>query len=107
MQDENLFAALRGEVLTALETLAPGLAPEILARVEVTPTKDPAHGDMATNAAMIAAKPAGKNPRELAAGLVEKLSGHPGIAKAEAAGPGFVNLTLSPVLLLAQLPVIL
>jgi arginyl-tRNA synthetase len=107
MQEQNLFAALRGEVLTALETLAPGLAPEILARVEVTPTKDPAHGDMATNAAMIAAKPAGKNPRELAAGLVEKLSANSGIAKAEAAGPGFVNLTLSPALLLAQLPVIL
>ncbi|MBU6448325.1 MAG: arginine--tRNA ligase [Rhodospirillales bacterium] len=107
MQDENLFAAMRGEVLTALEALAPGLAPEILARVEVTPTKDPAHGDMATNAAMIAAKPAGKNPRELAAGLVEALNGRSGIAKAEAAGPGFVNLTLSPSLLLAQLPVVL
>ena len=107
MQDENLFAVLRGKVLAALETLAPGLAPEILARVEVTPTKDAAHGDMATNAAMIAAKPAGKNPRELAAGLVEALSGQHGIEKAEAAGPGFVNLTLSPALLLAQLPVIL
>ena len=107
MQDENLFAALRGEVLTALEALAPGLAPEILARVEVTPTKDAAHGDMATNAAMIAAKPAGKNPRELAALLVEALNTRPGIAKAEAAGPGFVNLTIAPALLLAQLPVIL
>ncbi|WP_035178656.1 arginine--tRNA ligase [Acidocella facilis] len=107
MQDENLFAVLRGKVLAALETLAPGLAPEILARVEVTPTKDAAHGDMATNAAMIAAKPAGKNPRELAAGLVAALSGQHGIEKAEAAGPGFVNLTLSPALLLAQLPVIL
>ncbi|EKN00750.1 arginine--tRNA ligase [Acidocella sp. MX-AZ02] len=107
MQDENLFAVLRGKVLAALETLAPGLAPEILARVEVTPTKDAAHGDMATNAAMIAAKPAGKNPRELAVGLVEALSGQHGIEKAEAAGPGFVNLTLSPALLLAQLPVIL
>lgn len=107
MQDENLFAALRGEVLIALEALAPGLAPDVLARVEVTPTKDPAHGDMATNAAMIAAKPASKNPRELAAGLVEKLSTHSSIAKAEAAGPGFVNLTLSPALLLAQIPLIL
>lgn len=107
MQDENLFAALRGEVLTVLEALAPGLPPEVLARVEVTPTKDLSHGDMATNAAMIAAKPAGKNPRELAAGLVEKLAVHPCILKAEAAGPGFVNLTLSPSLLLAQLPVIL
>lgn len=107
MHDENLFAALRGEVLTALETLAPGLAPDILARVEVTPTKDLSHGDMATNAAMIAAKPVGKNPRELAAGLVEKLALRPGVLKVEAAGPGFVNITLSPALLLAQLPVIL
>ena len=107
MQDENLFATLRGEVLTALETLAPGLAPEILARVEVTPTKDATHGDMATNAAMIAAKSAGQNPRELAAGLVQKLSVCSGITKAEAAGPGFVNLTLSSSLLLAQIPVIL
>lgn len=107
MQDENLFAALRADILTCLEDLAPGLAPEILARVEVTPTKDSAHGDMATNAAMIAAKPAGKNPRDLAAGLVEKLSTHQGILKAESAGPGFVNLTLAPSLLLAQLPVIL
>ncbi len=107
MSEENLYAALRGIVLRELAELAPGLAEEVLARVEVTPTKDPAHGDMASNAAMIAAKPAGKNPRELAAGLVERLSAQPGIAKAEAAGPGFVNLTLAPELLLAQLPVIL
>lgn len=107
MHDENLFAALRGEVLKKLEHLAPGLPEDVLARVEVTPTKDPAHGDMATNAAMIAAKPAGKNPRELAAGLVAELVGQKGILKAEAAGPGFVNFTLSPALLLAQIPVIL
>lgn len=107
MQNENLFAALRAEILTILEALAPALPPDVLARVEVTPTKDQAHGDMATNAAMIAAKPAGKNPRELAAGLVEKLSQNRAILKAEAAGPGFVNLTLSPSLLLAQLPIIL
>ncbi len=107
MSEENLFAVLRGILLDELATLCPGLAPEILARVEVTPTKDPAHGDMASNAAMVAAKPAGRNPRELAASLVERLGAQPGIAKAEAAGPGFVNLTLSPALLLAQLPVIL
>jgi len=107
MTEENLFAALRGIVLSALDEIAPGLPPEVLARVEVSPTKDPAHGDMASNAAMIAAKPAGKNPRELAAALVERLSTQPGIAKAEPAGPGFVNLTLAPALLLAQIPVIL
>jgi len=107
MSEENLYAALRGIVLRELAELAPGLSEDVLARVEVTPTKDPAHGDMASNAAMIAAKPAGKNPRELAAALVERLAAQPGIAKAEAAGPGFVNLTLAPELLLAQLPVIL
>lgn len=107
MQDENLFAILRDEVLKALEALAPGLPPQILARVEVTPTKDLSHGDMATNAAMIAAKPAGKNPRELAAGLAEALVLHPGILKVDVAGPGFVNFTLRSALLLAQLPVIL
>jgi len=107
MSEENLFAALRGIVLRELSAIAPGLSEDVLARVEVTPTKDPAHGDMASNAAMIAAKPAGKNPRELAAALVERLAAQPGIAKAEAAGPGFVNLTLAPELLLAQLPIIL
>ncbi|MDR3506212.1 MAG: arginine--tRNA ligase [Acidocella sp.] len=107
MSEENLYAALRGIVLRELAELAPGLSEDVLARVEVTPTKDPAHGDMASNAAMIAAKPAGKNPRELAAGLVERLLAQPGIAKAEAAGPGFVNLSLAPELLLSQLPVIL
>ncbi|WP_298283342.1 arginine--tRNA ligase [Acidocella sp.] len=107
MSEENLYTAVRGFVLGALAELAPDLAPEVLARVEVTPTKDAAHGDMASNAAMIAAKPAGKNPRELAAGLVERLSARPEILKAEAAGPGFVNLTLAPGYLLAQIPVIL
>ncbi len=107
MLEENLFAALRGIVLDEFAALVPGLAPEVLARIEVTPTKDTAHGDMACNAAMIAAKPAGKSPRELAAALVERLSARPEIARAEAAGPGFVNLTLAPALLLAQIPVIL
>jgi arginyl-tRNA synthetase len=107
MSEENLFSALRGIVLAEFAAIVPDLAPELLARIEVTPTKDTAHGDMACNAAMIAAKPSGKNPRELAAALVERLSARKEIAKAEAAGPGFVNLTLAPELLLAQVPVIL
>jgi arginyl-tRNA synthetase len=107
MMTENLFAQARAWVLEELTSLLPGLPEEILARIEVTPTKDSAHGDMASNAAMVAAKPAGKNPREIAAALAEKLSARPGIAKAEPAGPGFLNLTLESGLLLAQLPVIL
>jgi arginyl-tRNA synthetase len=103
----NLYLQARAWVLEDLSALLPGLAEEVLARVEVTPTKDAAHGDMASNAAMVAAKPAGKNPREIASALAERLMARAGVAKAELAGPGFVNLTLEPRLLLAQLPVIL
>jgi arginyl-tRNA synthetase len=62
---------------------------------------------MASNAAMVVAKPVGKNPREIATALAEALNRRAGIAKAEPAGPGFVNLTLDAALLRQQLPVIL
>jgi arginyl-tRNA synthetase len=103
----NLFATTRAWVLAELSALLPDLSEDIRARIEVSATRDPAHGDMATNAALVAAKPAGRNPREIAAALAERLSQNPGIAKAEPAGPGFVNLTLAPALLLGQLPEIL
>ncbi len=104
---ENLFSLLRGWVLEELAVLLPELPGELLRKVELTPTRDVAHGDMASNAAMVAAKPAGRNPRELAASLAEGLSRRVGIAKAEPAGPGFVNITLDGALLRRQLPVIL
>jgi arginyl-tRNA synthetase len=104
---DNLFSLLRGWVLEELTALLPDLPDELLRKVELTPTRDVAHGDMASNAAMVAAKPAGKNPRELAAALAEALSRRAGIAKAEPAGPGFVNITLEEALLRRQLPVIL
>ncbi len=107
MSDQNLYARIRGIVLDEFAAIAPGLAEELLARIEVTPTKDPAHGDMACNAAMIAARPTGIAPRELAAALVQRLLARPEFAQAEAAGPGFVNLTLAPDLLLQQIPLIL
>ena len=104
---QNLFAVMRDHVVEALRALLPQLTPEQVARVEVTPTRDPAHGDMATNAAMVAAKPAGQNPRSLAQSLAERLGAHPLLAGAEPAGPGFVNLRLSTAALLGQIPVIL
>jgi arginyl-tRNA synthetase len=64
--------------------------------VEVEPTKDPKHGDLATNAAMVLAKPARMKPRDIADGLVAELSRLPGFAKVEVAGPGFVNMKLDP-----------
>jgi arginyl-tRNA synthetase len=104
---QNIYADIRARVLAALATALPGLPPEIAARVEVTPTKDAAHGDMATNAAMVSAKSAGRKPADIAALVVAALAADPDIAAATAAGPGFVNLRLRPEAWRAQLPNIL
>jgi arginyl-tRNA synthetase len=104
---ENLFAQMRAWVLEDITALLPELPDELLGKIEVTPTRDAAHGDMATNAAMVIAKPAGKNPRDIAMSLAEKLRTRGGIAKVEPAGPGFVNITLDATVLLAQIPMIL
>ncbi len=103
----NLFAEARAWVLQDIFSLLPELPEEVRSKIEVTPAREAAHGDMATNAALVAAKPAGRAPREIAAALAERLAARPGIARAEPAGPGFVNITLDAGLLLAQIPVIL
>jgi arginyl-tRNA synthetase len=72
---DNIFADIREAVVAALAVIVPDLPADIAARVEVTPTKDPAHGDMATNAAMVASKAARRKPQEIAAELVAALSG--------------------------------
>ncbi len=104
---ENLFAEARAWVLSEISTLLPELPDEVREKIEVTPAREAVHGDMATNAALVAAKPASKTPREIAAALAAGLAARPGVAKAEPAGPGFVNITLDPAVLLAQIPVIL
>lgn len=94
----NLFTDLRGVVVEALDQMiAAGELPAGLdtANVTVEPPRDPAHGDMATNAAMVLAKPAGMKPRDIADRLAARLT-DPRIAAAEVAGPGFLNLRLSP-----------
>src|SRR6202140_944134 len=66
-------------------------------RIVVEPPRDPAHGDMATNAAMVLAKDAGKKPRELAQAYAQELRGEADlIEKVDVAGPGFINITLKP-----------
>ncbi|WP_424967608.1 MULTISPECIES: arginine--tRNA ligase [unclassified Dinoroseobacter] len=95
----NLFTDLRAGVLTALsEMQAEGVLPEGLdfANVAVEPPRDAAHGDMATNAAMVLAKPAKMKPRDIADALAAKLAADPRVASAEVAGPGFLNLRLAP-----------
>ncbi len=89
------FAADLAAALDALEgegVLAPGLDRR---NVTVEPPRDAAHGDLATNAAMVLAKPAGTNPRALA-GLIEpKLAALDYVTLVEIAGPGFINVRLS------------
>ena len=95
----NLFADIRTRVLACLDQLvAEGTLPDGLstAAVSVEPPRDAAHGDMATNAAMVLAKPAKMNPRVIADALAAKLLADPQIAVAEVAGPGFLNMRLVP-----------
>mgnify|MGYP000548324039 CR=1 FL=1 len=90
------FAARIDAVLNALEL--EGVLPADTPRGNVTvePPRDPSHGDLATNAAMVLAKQAKTNPRALAEKIVDHLSREPDIAAAEIAGPGFINLRLAP-----------
>ncbi|MBY5973543.1 arginine--tRNA ligase [Ferrimonas balearica] len=94
----NLFTDIRALVLDSLAALqAEGHLPEGLSfdNVTVEPPRDPAHGDMATNAAMVLAKPAKAKPRDIAEALAPKLTEDPRVTSAEVAGPGFLNLRLA------------
>ena len=105
-QQTTLHAAFAGHVAAALDALeAVGTLPAGLSRaaVAVEPPRDPAHGDLATNAAMVLAKPAGMNPRALAEALVGELAKIPSVTAAEIAGPGFINLRLNAAAWLDEL----
>ncbi|GMN03247.1 arginine--tRNA ligase [Erythrobacter sp. MTPC3] len=92
---ENVLTALAGEgVLPADASFA---------NVTLEPPRDPAHGDLATNAAMVLAKQAKTNPRALAEQIAAKLAEEDGIASADIAGPGFINLRLDPAAWLTEL----
>jgi arginyl-tRNA synthetase len=94
----NLFSHVQRIVADALTAMAQaGELPEGLdmSRVTVEPPRDATHGDVATNAAMVLAKPAGKAPRAIADALAARLATHADIASAEAAGPGFINMRLA------------
>ncbi|TNF64001.1 MAG: arginine--tRNA ligase [Rhodobacteraceae bacterium] len=94
----NLFADIRVLVIDALGQMqAAGALPPGLdtANVAVEPPRDAAHGDMATNAAMVLAGPAKARPRDIAEDLARRLAADPRIASAEVAGPGFINLRLA------------
>ncbi|MEO1238647.1 MAG: arginine--tRNA ligase [Pseudomonadota bacterium] len=95
----NIFADIRASVIETLDALvAEGRLPGGLSwgNVTVEPPRDAAHGDLATNAAMVLAKPAQMNPRELATAIAESLTSDARITSADVAGPGFINLRLDP-----------
>ncbi|OUS06883.1 arginine--tRNA ligase [Rhodobacterales bacterium 52_120_T64] len=97
----NLFAEIKTLVLENLNVLVTeGVLPDGLnyANVAVEPPRDALHGDMATNAAMVLAKPARMKPRDIADALAMKLAEDPRVQTADVAGPGFLNLRLDPAL---------
>jgi arginyl-tRNA synthetase len=98
MQHMNLFADLEIRIKQALETI------DIIRekrdsvdfnRLTVEPPRDQSHGDVATNAAMVLAKPLGTNPRALADVIAEKLKEDADIVDVTVAGPGFINIRVS------------
>jgi arginyl-tRNA synthetase len=95
----NAYAEVGARVSAALEALKnEGVLPSDIAvpSVEVEAPRDPAHGDLACNAAMVLAKPARMKPRDIAVALEAKLKADPDIAGVEVAGPGFLNLRMTP-----------
>ena len=105
----TLYRQFAAHLDAVLDTLVEaGDLPAGLNRAPVTvePPRDPSHGDLATNAAMVLAKPAGTNPRQLAEKIAVGLRALPAVAAVEVAGPGFINLRLTDATWLGELATI-
>ena len=99
MAASNIFNEVLDRVRAVnARLIASGMLPGGIdqSRVIVEPPRDPSHGDMATNAAMVLAKEAGRKPRELAQAIAEGLASDDLVQKVDVAGPGFINITLKP-----------
>jgi arginyl-tRNA synthetase len=95
----NVHALLRLRLIDALRAMqrASALPSDLdLAAVEVSPPRDPEHGDLACNAAMVLARPAKMQPRDIAERIAAELRSDPDILSLEVAGPGFLNIRLRP-----------
>jgi len=95
----NVYALVHSRIIAALQALqADGALPAALdfSKVEVSPPREAAHGDLATNAALVLAKAAKMKPRDIANKLAQKLEADADIEKIEVAGPGFLNLSFQP-----------
>ncbi len=94
----NLFTDFEARIKSALEQidLVKEKRSELdFGRIAVEPPRDASHGDVATNAAMVLAKPLGTNPRALAEIITEKLKEDPDVAEVSVAGPGFINIRIA------------
>jgi len=91
----DIFADFAARVAAQLKVLYPEASAELIARAVVEPPRDPGHGDLSSNAAMVVAKPLGKNPRDIAAALVAAFKDDPDVQTVEVAGPGFINFRLN------------
>ncbi len=109
----NLFETFRAHVLDAITGLQdrdvlPAALPErALAAVVVESPRDPSHGDLSTNAAMVLAKPAGMKPRDLAEPLAQALSRVEGVTDVDVAGPGFINIKVQQAFWAQIVPVVI
>jgi len=107
----NLFSLFEQRIRAAVEAVIgdAGIeaAGDALKKIAAEPPRDASHGDVATNAAMVLAKPLGVKPRELAMKFAGRLEADPDVASVEVAGPGFVNLRLSDAFWAAQVAAIL
>jgi len=94
----SVFKLFESRILAILEEIADsGEIPRYLdtSKVTVEPPRDPSHGDLSTNGAMVLGKAAGMRPRDLAGLIADRCAALPAVTKAEVAGPGFVNLTVA------------
>ncbi|PDT45843.1 arginine--tRNA ligase [Sinorhizobium fredii] len=94
----NLFTDFESRIKNILESLdivREKRSDVDFGRVSIEPPRDPSHGDVATNAAMVLAKSLGTNPRALADLIIDKLRQDPEVAEVSVAGPGFINVRLS------------
>jgi arginyl-tRNA synthetase len=94
----NPYRHFIGEIIGALKSMqAAGELPEKLdfSAITAEPPRDPAHGDIATNAAMVLAKAAAKKPRDIAEPLLARLKANPDVVDGAVAGPGFINLKIT------------
>ncbi|WP_075216732.1 arginine--tRNA ligase [Mongoliimonas terrestris] len=91
----NVFQVFGDRIRSAIRGLGLAVGEPELARVTVEPPRDASHGDIATNAAMVLAKPLGRKPRDLAEEIAVALRADPDVDAVEVAGPGFINLRIA------------